>query len=420
MNVRCRNATIVGVLLLPCSLVFGAWTQLNPEILGGVYNGVHFPTGQTTVGYACGSGLDTATHQIMGLIVKTTDGGTTWAQQVSNTQSILRSIYFTDANTGYACGIGGTVCQTTDGGNAWTVQTVSGGEQLNYVQFPSNGVTGYIGCVSAVAHGGEVYKTTNGNDWAPITIGGPLTTSYSCAFATDSIGIIFGPDAFVYGNDGYQDPQAPGCDMIAASYSKSDSNRAYLVGNDTALGTGIVRYTATGGYPKWDSVFLPLHPVVATLSCVDYASPETAYVGGADGFIGATGRTHPYYIWQTSTNYSGPIFGICFPNGADTGYAAAGPIILKTTDGGFPWYGHWVAEDKAPVVARTGIRVVSNPCRGGIALRSDADVAVTVFDAAGRMVVRRAASKGLNFLPLRTGAYFVRAGAHTTRAVVTD
>jgi len=35
-------------------------------------------------------------------------------------------------------------------------------------------------------------------------------------------------------------------------------------------------------------------------------------------------------------------------------------------------------------------------------------------------VMNQAATRGLNFLPLPTGAYFVKAGASTARAVVTD
>jgi hypothetical protein len=68
-----------------------------------------------------------------------------------------------------------------------------------------------------------------------------------------------------------------------------------------------------------------------------------------------------------------------------------------------------------------GIRVVANPGRYGIALRSDANVTVTVFDAAGRAVLTQTTVKGSNFLPLhKAGAYFVRSGEHTARAVVTD
>ena len=114
------------------------------------------------------------------------------------------------------------------------------------------------------------------------------------------------------------------------------------------------------------------------------------------------------------------MYGLSFPNGADTGYACGGNgTVLKTTDKGVPWI-PGVAEVKPPAVVRTGIRVVSNPSRNGIAFHSDADVRVSVFDAAGRVVKTQAATKGLNFLSVPTGAYFVRAGAQTARAVVTD
>jgi hypothetical protein len=415
MNARCRSAMIVAGLLLSCSVMLGAWTQLNPGIMGGLYNGIYFLPGNTDVGYACGTGLDTASHLPAGLVAKTTDGGDSWVPQIPGTPNTLLSIYFTDATTGYVCGIGSTVMKTIDGGATWAAKNtgVGANEQLTYVSFPSNGQTGYLGVTTDAA---KVYKTVNGGDnWNPVAVGGAMSRSTSCAMATDTTGIVFGPDAFVYSAPGgYQDPQAPGCIMIAADYSPTDNNRAYLVGNDTVLDLGIIRYTTTGGNPKWDSVSCP---VIPSFNCVEYASPETAYIGGASGFIGRTFNSHDF--WRTNTGVTNQINSICFPNGPDTGYAAAGPIILKTTDAGglLP---HWVADGESPGAVRAGIRITSDPCRGGIPLRSDVNVRVTVFDPAGRAVLNQAAGKGLTFLPLRAGAYFVRAGCQTARAVVTD
>jgi photosystem II stability/assembly factor-like uncharacterized protein len=418
VNVRSRSATIVAGLLLSCSLMFGNWTQLNPGILGGVYNGVCFLPGNTQVGYACGAGLDTASHMPKALIIKTTDGGNTWTQQNPNTVNMLLAIYLSNADTGYACGEAGTIVRTTDGGT-WQ-PTSAGNFQLNYVSFPSNGQTGYIG-INSDTFAALVYRSTDyGGSWARVSVGGPLDRSRSCAMANDSTGIVFGPNAFVYGEPGgYQDPQAPGCIMIAASYSKSDNNKAYLVGNDTALGIGIVRYTATGGQPKWDSVSCP---VVASFSCVTFANPETAYIGGANGFIGITVDAHD--VWQTlPTGVTSTISSICFPHGSDTGYATAGPVILKTTDAG-GLGGDWVAEGKLPAAVGTGIRVMSNPSRRGISYRADAEAWVTVFDAAGQVVAKQNAAKGMNFLPLfRAGVYLVKAtaaGFTTTRKLVVE
>jgi photosystem II stability/assembly factor-like uncharacterized protein len=423
VHARCRNATIIAGLLLSCSLMFGAWTSLNPGIMGGVFSGVYFLPGQTQVGYACGLGLDTVSHMPAGLVIMTTDGGSNWTRQNPGTQNMLRSIYFTDANTGYACGIAGTVVKTTDGGNNWFMSNtgINAGDQLVYVQFPENGQTGYIG-VTAPSQSPHVYKTVDGGgSWTSTPVGGVISATTSCGMGTDNVGVAVGPRGFAYwtidgfGSGTFTDAQASNSNLAAAAFSPGNSSEAYIVGTDTLLATGVIRYTASSGNPNWDSVNCP---VVASFSCVTFATPETAYIGGANGFIGGTYGKHD--VWKTTTGVTNAVNAISFPNGPDTGYAAAGPIILKTIDAGSPWQPA-VAEGKAPATLLTGIRVVSNPGRCGIALRSDAHVPVTVFDAAGRTVLTATASQGLNLLPIRkAGAYFVRSGEHTVRAIVTE
>ena len=44
---------------------------------------------------------------------------TGWSSVVSSTKNGLRSIYFVDANTGYAAGGLGTIVKTVDGGTKW-------------------------------------------------------------------------------------------------------------------------------------------------------------------------------------------------------------------------------------------------------------------------------------------------------------
>jgi len=95
-------------------------------------------------------------------------------------------------------------------------------------------------------------------------------------------------------------------------------------------------------------------------------------------------------------------------------------VSYQTYDAGIPWI-PGVAEGKAPAVTRAGIQVVSNPSRHGVALLSSAAADVAVFDAAGRAVMSRAATRGLSVLPLgKAGACFVKAGEATARVVVTD
>jgi hypothetical protein len=53
---------------------------------------------------------------LTGMILKTIDSGTTWFELSSGTTNSLNAVFFTDANTGYTIGWGGTILKTSDGG----------------------------------------------------------------------------------------------------------------------------------------------------------------------------------------------------------------------------------------------------------------------------------------------------------------
>jgi photosystem II stability/assembly factor-like uncharacterized protein len=420
MNVGSRrSAAIIGGLLLLCSLSFGGWEPLTLGFPADLF-AVHFPTG-TQVGYVVGAGLDSM-GGFAGLVVKTTDGGTTWTEQASGVAEPLNSVYFKDDDNGYAVGSGGAAIRTTDGGATWTTMTVPGTDMLNYVAFPENTMTGYIGVYPRTSSG-RVFKTTDGGDnWTSIAVGGALNWSRSCGMATDDIGVAVGNGGFVVGTtDGFgsttvQGPQTI-ANLTAAAFSPTDPLIGYLIGNDTVQ--GIIRFTDDGGANLWDSVRCRRTTVFYG---VDVPTSTAAYVCGDSMGTGVILRSVSNTdFYKTTTPAVPAIRGLCFPNAQDdTGYAVGGgSTILKTVDKGIPWIDA-VAEEKIPTVSRTGIRVTSNPSRHGIALHSDADVTVSVFDASGRVVMNQAATRGLNFLSLPTGAYFVKAGASTARAVVTD
>jgi hypothetical protein len=90
-----------------------------------------------------------------GTISKTSDGGLTWTPGLSGTPS-LYSIYFADANTGYAVGDYGTIIKTCDAGQTWD-SLYSGTHNLLYSVCFADVNTGY-----AVGSYGTILKTTNG------------------------------------------------------------------------------------------------------------------------------------------------------------------------------------------------------------------------------------------------------------------
>jgi hypothetical protein len=78
-----------------------------------------------------------------GIILNTTDGGTNWSSQTSGTTQWLESVHFTDDNTGWAVGTTGTILNTTDGGTNWNPQTSGTLKKLCSVHFTDNN-TGWV------------------------------------------------------------------------------------------------------------------------------------------------------------------------------------------------------------------------------------------------------------------------------------
>lgn len=90
-------------------------------------------------------------------IVKTTNGGDTWALIHDDaTSGAGWDMSFIDANTGYVCTGNGKVLKTTNAGLNWGMQNTPLTENLYQIYFPSVN-TGYVACWS-----GKILKTTNG------------------------------------------------------------------------------------------------------------------------------------------------------------------------------------------------------------------------------------------------------------------
>ena len=405
-----RSAVVMAGLSLFSTIVFAGWVQLNSGTLALLMS-VHFPEG-TQVGYAVGA--DPAGG---GAIVKTTDGGDNWELQYSGVMNgLLNAVYFTDNNNGCAVGTLGTAIRTTDGGQTWIAMTLSGSDDLTGVQFPENGQVGYIFSRPRSGAPSRLLKTTDGGStWFAISVGRSADVTRGGSFANDSVGVIVGDDGLVLGAPGgqYQDAQT-NADLVAAAFAPTDPNKAYLIGNDSTH--GVIRYAADGGATPWDSVRCW---DVTRFYGVTMADSIFGFVCGSGGNILIS--VSPTDFCRTTTGVTADMHGVCFPHGTDTGYAVgAGGTILRTYDGGIPWW-DWVAESKVPAMSRTGIRVMSNPSRRGIAFDADRAANVVVLDAAGRVVKTQAANKGLNFLPMsKAGVYFVTTEARTIRVVLSE
>jgi photosystem II stability/assembly factor-like uncharacterized protein len=407
MSVGCRrSAAVIGGLVLFSSLLFAGWSAQTSGVTTDL-NSVSFPEG-TQVGYAVG---------IEGVILKTTDGGGTWVQQISGTGSALYAVAFQNNSTGFAVGKSGTAIRTTDGGATWDAMSVGATTSLVAAQFVGTGGTGFTVTYDP-AGGSTLYKTTDaGASWQSISLPGSGEQGTCLSFASDSIGLVAGFRGYLVRTlDGCSTFSyiSPGSvqNFHAVAFMRNSTSNAFLVGDSLT----VLKTVDTG--TTWVKMVVnsPPDPAAAFVSVCAPVNAGYAYAVGDGGLIAKNMGTDFWY--PQVSGVTTPLSSVCFPNGNDTGYVVgAVGVILTTTDGG-GLIGVGGGSEQA--AKRAGVRIMSNPTRHGITLLSDAGVSVVVFDAAGRTVLARAAAKGGTYMPLSAGAYFVKAGALTVRAVVTD
>ncbi len=220
-----------------------------------------------------------------GMILKTTNGGTTWTPQVSNTYSSLNSVHFTDANTGYITGGSGLILKTTNGGTLWSALTTNATGNLKAICFPS-ATTAYV-----VGSGGTILKTTNsGTTWTAQTSG-----------RTNLLKSVY----FVNATTGY------------------------------AVGDSATLLKTVNGGTTWTILNSGVTGFYNNLNAVYFTDVNTGYIAGQSGKIIKT--TNGGTTWTTqTTGFSSDIYSIHFVD-ANNGYAAGYIKVLKTIDGGTTW-----------------------------------------------------------------------------------
>jgi photosystem II stability/assembly factor-like uncharacterized protein len=177
-------------------------------------------------GWAAGGYYDFQTGVYERVIYNTTDGGTNWNLQYGMAyESELRSIYFTDSNTGYAAGESGIIMKTTNGGNNWFEQQNITGFDFTDMCF-TNSTTGFVvGEYLGLPHYSVVFNTTDsGNSWNEIPLG---------------------------------------TDEVLAGIYFTDELNGWAVGNDYGNGNIAIIYRTTDGGNNWVKQNIPTFDALA-------------------------------------------------------------------------------------------------------------------------------------------------------------
>jgi photosystem II stability/assembly factor-like uncharacterized protein len=257
------------------------WVSISMKFyLGRYFAGVSFSDSNT--GIIAGSN---------GLIIRTTDGGTSWSNQTQVTDQNLSGVYFSDANIGTAVGWNGIILRTTNGGSNWLVQSGSSTESMTSVFFTD------INYGIAAGFGGTILRTTNGGSiW--------LVDTISAYYALRSV-------SFSDANNG----------IIGGSGGSGVTTGMFLKTTNGGI-SWIFKETNTVGL--WDVVLLNANTAIAV-------DQNGSILKSTDG--GSSWNT----VYQSSPYW---ISCVCFTSvntGLAIGSGVAGIIILKTTDGGDTW-----------------------------------------------------------------------------------
>jgi photosystem II stability/assembly factor-like uncharacterized protein len=266
---------------------------------------------------------------IIGLIMLC-DARAQWIPQNSGTSNCLNSIFFTDANTGYAVGNAGTILKTSDGGLNWTTQSSGTNAYLSEIYFPTSSKGFAVGYGIYAGHGILLVTSNGGETWEKLQ---------------DEIidnGEWFSID-FINSFEGY----------IAGTYN----------------GEGCILKTCDTGN-NWSAIFIDVEDTScydvcgSTLNSIHFIDSITGFASGGYGCCSQTSYNAVNLLLKSSNagvdweqvNYSQNFDGIrsLFFTDPLTGYMIGGKrwgwaegydSLVKTIDGGINWFTSKIGTD---------------------------------------------------------------------------
>jgi len=275
-----------------------------------------------------------------GLVLKSTNGGVSWAAQNSGTNIRLRKAFFISEKIGWIAAERRSVLRTTDGGVTWSTVKLpvlaADSAKITYSISFVDAAKGWAVCGKSTA--ADIFVTSDsGKTWTSQKA--ILKPFYDISFANARCGATVGADftALMYTTDGgttWSTSAKP--DFGGFNYTASVINSVVMIDSMTVIATG------------WGSWF-QMQPTMIFRS--------------VDG-----GKTYAYVSQAAEKRAYGSGQEVYFKdknNGLLVG-GQRGGILLKTTDGGMTWiqqspqfgsplYGITGIGDKVWAVTRSGL-----------------------------------------------------------------
>jgi photosystem II stability/assembly factor-like uncharacterized protein len=306
-----------GALLAATSGTAGAVTLWSPQtapatVSGSFLQGVDFVNQND--GWAVSNN---------GRIIATTDGGSTWFQQISTGHN-LTSVSFTNASDGIAVGFSDAVYFTTNGGSTWTAAATppTGGSSLFGVSMVNSHDAWTVGTVGVI-----FASTDGGNTWAAETSGTAHDLS-GVDFVSATSGYAVGQDGAIEAttNGGTTwAPEISGTFEGLTSVDFVDASHGHAVGSD-----GTILSTVDGG-TTWTPQVSGLASPMPALYSVSFGSDNVGWISGNNGTILAT--TDDGQTWtQETSGVSLALFAVSAVDASHAWIVGSGGTILAYTN----------------------------------------------------------------------------------------
>lgn len=226
-------------------------------------------------------GLDTVTYS--GVLIQTTDGGTTWSEHSisSNPEFVApMDIFFLNSSIGIiTSGMGKTIWRSTDGGTSWIDVFTGANEVFMDLEFPSTNVGYAVGMTLAGNYSGILAKTTDGGvTWNYLTYP-TVSTSPKC------IKCVSETDCFIGSNDTLWRTTNGGANWNPIVISGNDYWDLYFLDNSNGFVVGGYNggeaiFKTTNGGSSWTEVF---RRNGERLLNIEFANSTTGWACGENG-----------------------------------------------------------------------------------------------------------------------------------------
>jgi photosystem II stability/assembly factor-like uncharacterized protein len=271
------------------------WQKINTGY-NYIFKGIEFPGGQSQVGFAGGQSV---TYMGDGIVIKTTDGGTTWSSLWTGVDQGVEDISFPDQNTGYIGGWSAYFAKTTNGGVTWTPQN------------PGTDIYYYTAVVFKDANNGVVAAQTNSGAGIYVTTDGGTTWTTGTGLAS-----------------------------IPYKVTYVTANTYFLVTNG-----GHIQKSTDGGL-SWTTVTSGL----GLLLGIEFYNPSTGIALGEDGWLFKTYDGGVTWTPQ-QTAYGNPLWhDAAWKSQNEVVLCGTPETIWRSLDGGATWADDYPASTYNPAL----------------------------------------------------------------------